>query len=76
MTWRTTPPGASLRSNTVTSTPARDRNAAAARPAGPAPITATFLSPTAFAGRRVGSTLSKPPRAAASLVWRMFTLSS
>ena len=74
--WATTPPGALLRSNTVTGTPALDRNIAAERPAGPAPTTATFLSVRFWAGCSVGNTFSRPRLAASNLVSRMCTVSS
>ena len=52
MPYISSPPGRSSRSNTVTEWPARLSCAAAARPAGPEPMTATFLPVRGCGGSR------------------------
>ena len=60
MPYMSKPPGRSARSNTVTRWPALLSCAAARKPAGPEPMTATFLPVRFFGGSGVTQPFSQP----------------
>ena len=71
ITWRTTPPRASVFSNSVVSMPARRRKYAAAIPAGPPPITAALPLFVTAGAVRVSVRASYPFSAAISFMPRI-----